>query len=334
MIVPPFVSILIPTKNVAPYIEQVLLSLFSLDYPKECFEVWILDGYSVDGTREILGKYPVIVREASCNVPAFYNAVLHEARGDIIALGDGDALVDPLWLKVLVQHFSDPKVAGAGGLCLTANPDHLVPRVIGYELKARYERMPETISRIATMNVAYKKSVLMEVGGFDARFDTGYDTDIGHRICAAGYTICFDPTAIVYHYNRPTLASYFRQQFTYGKNTAKLYLQHAHIAAGDEVTPFWMNVQPVIFVLIALLLAGAVFYPVTGIVAGIFLFGLLVLYLLSAIRLCIKESDITALYFIILCFVRGIAWTAGGIWFVLTSINVRKGTDGKPGGEL
>lgn len=323
---PPFVSILIPTKNVAPYIEQVLRSLFALDYPKDCFEVRILDGYSTDGTREILGKYPVIAREAGCNVPAFYNAVLPEIKGEIVALGDGDAIVDPQWLNVLVSHFSDPKVAGAGGLCLTANPEHLVPRVIGYELKARYERMPETISRIATMNVAYRKSVIMEVGGFDARFDTGYDTDIGHRISAAGYTICFDPRAIVYHYNRPTLLSYFRQQFTYGKNTAMLYLQHAHIAAGDEVTPFWLNIQPVIFVLIALLLAGAVFLPVAGIVAGIFFLVLLVMYTISATRLCIKEKDVTALFFIVLCFVRGIAWTAGGVWFVLVSLCGRKKT--------
>jgi cellulose synthase/poly-beta-1,6-N-acetylglucosamine synthase-like glycosyltransferase len=316
----PTITILIPTKNVAPYIDQVLRSIFNLDYPKELFDVWILDGFSTDGTKEIAKKYPVVFRESARNVPAFYNLVMSEIKGDIVALGDGDAIVDTQWLKTLVSHFDDPRVAGAGGLCLTANPERIVPRVIGYELKARYEVMPESISRIATMNVLYRKSALLEVGGFDERFDTGYDTDIGHRICSAGYTIHFDPKAIVYHYNRPTLRSYYRQQFTYGKNTAKLYLQHLHIAAGDEVTPFWMNVQPFIYVVIVLaLFAGFIFSP-AYILGVLLLAGLLVSYFVSAARLSIRERDASALFFVVLCFIRGAAWTIGGGWYAITSL--------------
>lgn len=315
----PFISILIPTKNVAPYIDQVLQSIFNLDYPREYYDVWILDGYSTDGTQEIANKYPVTLRESGCNVPAFYNAVLPELKGEIIALGDGDALVDPQWLKILVDHFNEPNVAGAGGLCLTANPEHIVPRVIGYELKERYERMPSSISRIATMNVLYRKSALSKIGGFDERFDTGYDTDIGHRICAAGYSIHFDPKAIVYHYNRPSLSSYFRQQFTYGKNTAKLYLRHTHIAAGDNVTSFWMNIQPILWLLIALLLFCTIISPIFGIMGILLFLGLLIQYCVSAIHMSVKENDITALYFVVIALIRSIGWTLGGIWFVLHS---------------
>jgi glycosyltransferase involved in cell wall biosynthesis len=319
----PFISILIPTKNVAPYIDRVLRSVFSLDYPKDSFEVWILDGFSTDGTVEIAKKYPVILRQSGCNVPAFYNEILKEAKGEIIALGDGDALVDPEWLSHLVSHFDDRNVAGAGGLCLTANNDRLVPRIIGYELKERYERMPSSISRIATMNVLYRKSVLREVGGFDERFDIGYDAEIGHKICARGYTIAFDPAAIVYHYNRPTLRAYFRQQYTYGKFTAGLYLSNRRIAAGDEVTSFWMNIQPFMYAITAALFLGAVMIPVAGLVGVMVLLGLFVLYTVSAVQMSIKESDGTAMFFIVLCFVRGIAWTAGGAWFVLASMKKR-----------
>lgn len=316
----PLITILIPTKNVAPYIDKVLQSIFNLDYPKDRYDVWILDGFSTDGTREIIKKYPVIICESKSNVPTFYNAVLPKVKGEIIALGDGDALVDPQWLKILISHFDDLKVAGAGGLCLTANNEHLVPRIIGYELKRRYERMPSSISRIATMNVLYRKSALLEVGGFDERYDIGYDAEIGHKICAAGNTISFDPKAIVYHYNRPTLRSYFRQQYAYGKFTAALYLNHTRIAAGDEVTSIWMNIQPFIFLIIAASLLSAIIMPIIGFIGVIFLLVLLILYTVSAIQLSLKEGDVTALFFIILCFVRGTAWTAGGIWFVLSSL--------------
>jgi glycosyltransferase involved in cell wall biosynthesis len=317
----PYVTILIPTKNVAPYIDRVLQSIFDLDYPQDLFDVWILDGFSTDGTREILKKYPVIVRECECNVPAFYNSVLKEIKGDIVALGDGDAIVDKQWLKLLVSRLTDPLIAGAGGLCLTANPEHIVPRVIGYELKARYERMPVSISRIATMNVIYRKSVLLEIGGFDDRFDTGYDTDIGHRVRGAGYSIYFDPKAIVYHYNRPTLRSYYRQQFIYGKNTAKLYLQHLRIAAGDEVTPFWMNIQPFIYVMIVIMFIAGFLIPLFMVIGFFLLLGLFAGYLFSAIRLSIHENDVRALFFIILCFVRGSAWTIGGASYTLTLLS-------------
>jgi glycosyltransferase involved in cell wall biosynthesis len=290
----------------------------NLDYPKDRYEIIVLDGFSTDGTLDIVKNYPVTVHKGNWNVPTFYNHVLKELKGELIAFGDGDAIVDKDWLKVLVPHFMDGQVAGAGGLCLTANPEQIVPRVIGYELKARYERMPKNISRIATMNVLYRKSSLIEIGGFDERFDTGYDTDIGHRICKAAYLIHFDPKAIVYHYNRPNLKSYFRQQYIYGWNMARMYLQHMNIAAGDEITPLWMNIQPFIYTLIALTLVCAFFVPVAGIIAAILVIGLLLGYSISSIKLSIRENDVSALFFIVLCFVRGTGWTAGGGGYVVS----------------
>lgn len=314
----PFVSIFIPTKNVAPFIDTVLQSLLHLDYPKDRYEIIILDGFSTDGTDRIARQYPgVIVYQSNSTVPAFYNRILKDTRGEIIAFGDGDAVVDPQWLKILVPYLSDPVIAGAGGLCGTANPEKIVSRIIGYELKARYEGMPSTVERIATMNVIYKKRVLGEVGGFDERLGTGYDTDIGHRILHAGYLIRFDPKAVVFHYHRSTISSYFRQQFNYGKNAPALYIKQIHIAAGDAVTPFWMNIQPFIYaaILISLLLSPVIPHAFSG--ALLMIIFLTVVYSISAVRLSMQVRDPSAIFFFILCFIRGIAWTIGGLVFLL-----------------
>jgi len=319
----PFVSVLVPTKNVAPYIGKVLDSLLNLDYPKDRLEIIVLDGYSTDETLELIRKYPVGVRISGSNVPAFSNKTLPDAVGELIAFGDGDAVVDRSWLRSLVRHFTDSGVAGAGGLCLTANPESIVPRVIGYELRMRYERMPETILRIATMNVVYRKSVLLSLGGFDERLDTGYDTEIGHRITRAGFRIRFDPEAVVYHFNRPTLWSFFCQQFTYGKNVAGMYLSHRHLAKGDEVTPLWLNLQPFLYAAIAILLILSVFSPVAPLLGLLLFFFLLLSYLISAVRLALHSRDPSALFFVILCFVRGIAWTLGGAWFAIRATGHR-----------
>lgn len=313
----PFVSILIPTKNVAPYIDSVVRALLELDYPEERYEIFVLDGYSTDGTKEIVMNIPGIhLRQNHCPIPAFYNRTLPEIKGEIVAFGDGDAVVDPGWLRNLVPHLTDPRIAGAGGLCLTANGEQLVPRAIGYELKARYERMPAAIERIATMNVVYKKSILLEVGGFDENLEIAYDTEIGHRIRKAGYGIRFVPEARVYHYHRQTLASYFLQQFAYGKNVPRLYLKRIHIAAGDAVTPLWMNIQPFLYALTGALLLVSPFIPYT-LAAGMFLILILALsYAYSAIRIAVREKDAAGLFVFILYFIRGTAWTLGGLAFV------------------
>ncbi len=73
-----------------------------------------------------------------------------------------------------------------------------------------------------------------------------YDTDLGFRISAKGYKIAYEPTAVCFHFNRPTIKAFYRQQLQYGKNTLKLYFKHGHLARGDEITDIGMNIQPIL----------------------------------------------------------------------------------------
>lgn len=313
----PQVTVLIPTKNVCNYIDEVIQSILDLDYPKGNTEIIILDAFSTDGTIEVLSKYPVKIIQEDCNPPTAYNHVLDKVKSEIIAFGDGDAIVDKNWLKQLVKHLNNTKVAGAGGLCLTANKDKLVPRIIGYELQNRYERMPNDISRITTMNVIYKKSVLQEVSGFNEELDTGYDAEVGHKMIRLGYKISFDREAIVYHYHRSNLRSFFKQQYTYGLSVAKMYLKNRDIAKGDEVTSLWMNVQPFLYTLLGFLLLISLFSQTFLILATGLIIGLLSIYFIAAIRIAYKYKDISALFLIFLYVTRGIAWTLGGARYML-----------------
>ncbi len=53
----PFVSILIPIRNEAAYIERCLAAVLAQDYPAAQMEILVADGMSDDGTREIVGKW-------------------------------------------------------------------------------------------------------------------------------------------------------------------------------------------------------------------------------------------------------------------------------------
>jgi glycosyltransferase involved in cell wall biosynthesis len=309
------VSIIVPTFNSESTIDECLRSILELDYPKKLVEVIVIDGGSTDLTIERIKGYPVKLVCSRLNPPEAYNLVLKNVDNSIIGLIDSDAKVEKSWLRKLVKHLDRPEVAGASGTVETWNRDSLVPRVVGYELNYRYRRLPDTVERVATMNLLLKKNVTMEIGGFDEALPTQYDTDIGARLAEAGYRIAFDAEAICYHFHRPTLRTFFKQQYKYGQNTWKLYFKHPQLAKGDKITDWWMNIQPIMYAVAAILLLIIVatnFYLIPS-----FIFLALVLitvmqYIFSAARISILFHDPSAMYLVVIYFTRAIAWTLGG----------------------
>jgi cellulose synthase/poly-beta-1,6-N-acetylglucosamine synthase-like glycosyltransferase len=311
----PGVSIIVPTLNSESTIDECLRSILELDYPKQLLEVIVIDGGSTDSTTERAKAHPVKLVYSQLNPPAAYNLVLKNINTEIIGLVDSDAKVEKDWLRKLVKHLDDPKVAGASGTVETWNRDKLVPRVIGYELSYRYRRLPDTVERVATMNLLLKKKVTLEIGGFDEALPTQYDTDIGARIAQAGYRIAFDPEAICYHFHRPTLRTFFKQQYKYGQNTWKLYFKHPRLARGDKITDWWMNIQPILYAVAAILLLISVVTNFHLIPSLIFLALALITalhYIFSAARISIIFHDPSAMYLIVIYFTRAVAWTLGG----------------------
>jgi cellulose synthase/poly-beta-1,6-N-acetylglucosamine synthase-like glycosyltransferase len=311
----PGVSIIVPTLNSEPTIDECLRSILEQDYPKHLLEVIVIDGGSTDATIEHAKAHPVKVVVSKLNPPAAYNLVLKDITNKVIGLVDSDAKVEKSWLRKLVKHLDDPKVAGASGTVETWNKGNLVPRVIGYELNYRYQRLPNTVERVATMNLLLKTKVTIEIGGFDEALPTQYDTDIGARLAEAGYRIAFDSEAICYHFHRPTLKAFFKQQYKYGQNTWKLYFKHPKLARGDNITDWWMNIQPILYGIAAILLLISVVTGFNLIPSLIFLCLVTVTllhYTFSAAKISYIFHDASAMYLIVIYFTRAIAWTLGG----------------------
>ncbi len=311
----PGVSIIVTTFNSEQTISKCLCSILELEYPKNRLEIIVIDGGSTDSTIDYAKKFPVKFMYSQLNPPAAYNLVLKNVKNDIIGLIDSDAKVEKSWLKKLVKHLNGSKVAGASGTVETWNNNKLVPRVIGYELNYRYSRLPNTVERVATMNLLLKTKYIFEIGGFDETLPTQYDTDIGARLAKAGYKIVFDPSAICFHFHRPTLFAFFKQQYKYGQNTWKLYFKHPKLAKGDKITDLWMNVQPIIFSVAVFLLfitIGTNFNLLPLLMFCSIIIITLLQYVVSAARISFIFQDFSAMYLIIIYFTRAVAWTIGG----------------------
>lgn len=324
----PSVSIIVATLNNESTIDECLRSILELDYPKQLLEVTVIDGGSKDATIEHVKARSVKLISKQLSAPAAYNFALKTVKKEILGFIDSDVKVERQWLKKLVTHLNSPKVAGASGNIATWNKNKIIPRCIGYELSYRYRRLPKDVERVATMNLILRKKVIEEIGEFDEALTTQYDTDLGARIARAGYKMVFDSNASCYHFHRPTLQEYFQQQFKYGQNTLKLYLKHPHLMRGDNITDWWMNIQPILYGIAAISLVTSVLANFNLMGLWIFLALTIILtlhYTFSAVRISRIFHDLSAMFLILIYFTRAIAWTLGGATFFLRNVLMRGG---------
>jgi cellulose synthase/poly-beta-1,6-N-acetylglucosamine synthase-like glycosyltransferase len=296
-------------------IEDCLKALLDQNYPADHIEIILMDGCSKDKTVEIAKKYPVKVWAIRLNCPAAYNYAQRIASHKILGFVDSDAKVEKDWLRKLVPRLNEPGVAGVSGSIDTWNTDNPWARSIGYELKTRYRRIGKYTGRIATMNLLLKKEVIDEVGGWAEDMPSQYDTEFGYRLAAKGYKIAYEPSAVCYHFNRPTLKAFYRQQLQYGKNTLRLYFKHGSLAKGDEITDVGMNIQPLLLLaIVGSFLIGIIpLLRFLWIATGILLLGMFAYYVYLAAKISLEYKDHSAMRLVVLYYVRSVAWFNGAI---------------------
>lgn len=129
----------------------------------------------------------VVVRGRGAGPAAARNVGWREAGTEWVAFLDDDVLPPPGWYDALLTDLAavGPEVGGSQGAVVVPLPRDRRPtdwerNVAGLE-RARW----------ATADLAYRRSVLEEVGGFDERFPRAYreDADLGLRVVGAGYRI-------------------------------------------------------------------------------------------------------------------------------------------------
>jgi len=109
------------------------------------------------------------------------------SRAEWVAFLDDDVVPGPTWAAELLVDLAavPPEVAASQGRIVVPMPAGRRPT--DWERNVRgLER-----ARWATADMAYRREVLAEVGGFDERFPRAYreDADLGLRVVAAGYRI-------------------------------------------------------------------------------------------------------------------------------------------------
>lgn len=213
-----FVSIVVPVYNGLRTIGLCLDAMQQLDYPRQRYEVIVVDNNSSDGTPDVVSTFPVkLTHERDVQTSyAARNTGIRQAQGEIVAFIDADCIVDPQWLRALVEPFGDPAVLGVLGKVASYQPASLVEEFSTQADPLRKQGVGGLLSMI-TANVAYRRQVLMQVGGFRSELYTGGDVDLGWRVQQLpGSKVCYAPAAVVYHKHRTTLRGLHKQYHRYG----------------------------------------------------------------------------------------------------------------------
>ncbi|MEY4949324.1 MAG: hypothetical protein RL698_1535 [Pseudomonadota bacterium] len=227
---PPMFSVVVCSYNADRTMEPCLQSLQDLPYPN--YEVIVVNDGSTDRTLEIARRYEGgrirIIDQANMGLSAARNVGIEAARGDIVAYTDSDCVVDPDWLTYLSYKFRDGFKA-VGGPNFPPPEDALVPSVVAVSPGGPTHVLlnDDVAEHVPGCNMAFEKSVLEEIGGFDVLYAAaGDDVDLCWRLQNAGYPIGFSPVAVVWHFRRNTVRAYLKQQMGYGKAEALLYFKH------------------------------------------------------------------------------------------------------------
>lgn len=223
----PKVSVVIPVKNGADQIRDLLDSLMEIDYDGDRLEIIVVDGKSTDATRDIAQRYPVkLVTEEKPGINGARNTGLRLSGGEIIAFTDYDCVVPNNWVKSIVKEFQDPSVGCVGGSVsryrenfLSRYADEsLIPVMRTFRKRMMIDRIYLPFSYPMGCNFAVRKAAIEKAGLFDERFTCGFDElEFVERICKEGYKLVLTPDVMVRHKHRQSLSELLKQTFRYGK---------------------------------------------------------------------------------------------------------------------
>ncbi|HWK44408.1 MAG TPA: glycosyltransferase [Stellaceae bacterium] len=225
----PRVSVVVCAYNAERTMDQCLASLEVLNYPD--YEVIVVNDGSKDRTLEISERYPYcrIITQENKGLSVARNVGAEAATGEIVAYTDSDCVADKDWLTYLVAKMVAKDLVAVGGPNFPPPEDSLVPAAVAVSPGGPTHVLvgDEVAEHIAGCNMAFRRDVLLNLGGFDPLYRAaGDDVDICWRIQDAGYTIGFAPAAVVWHFRRNTVSAYLSQQKGYGKAEALVYGKH------------------------------------------------------------------------------------------------------------
>ncbi len=241
----PFISVMVPAHNEGVVIVKTVESLLDFDYPKECYEIIVINDNSDDNSdlllKEIQEKNPdrnllVINTDNIVGGKGKSNALnigYSKSKGEYLAIYDADNTPERKALRYLVAEIeNDPSLGAVIGKFRTRNKDvNLLTRFINIETLSfqwmaqagRWQLMK--LCTIPGTNFIIRKNIIEAIGGWDEKA-VAEDTEISFRIYLMGYKIKFQPKAVTWEQEPQKLNVWFRQRTRWVKGNVYVLIKN------------------------------------------------------------------------------------------------------------
>ncbi len=254
----PIVSIVVPTYNRPAKLQACLGALAALDYPRERFEVVVVDDGSPTPLDAVVAPFRErldvnLIHQRNAGPATARNSGAAIARGELLAFTDDDCAPEPNWLAVLEREHRAAPDRMIGGRMINSYADNVYSaasqELIAY-LYAYYESQGQP-RLFVTSNVAVPTQAFRTLGGFETRFAlaAGEDREFCDRWLDRGGSLTYAPDAVVHHYHALNLRRFVRQHTNYGRGAFHVHTLRAQRRGGR------IRVEPLAFYL------GMLSYP-------------------------------------------------------------------------
>ncbi len=302
----PAVSIVIPALNEERVIGRCLEALTRLDFPKDSFEVVLVDNGSTDRTVDIARAFSpalniAVLSKPGLKISAMRNAGVARSRGAVLAFLDADCVAPPDWLKTATALLAKD---GAGIL----GAHYRIPEDSSWVGRAWFGGMEiekqGSIAWVPAGDMIVARSTFERVGGFDESIQTNEDCELCERVRAAGLNVVSDAAVAVVHLGTPqTLPRFYKEIRWHATDGLRVFLRGL---------PKITNPRPLLFAaftlicLAGILIGSAAAAVWTGRTATLAFFGaaLLAPSFLLSLRLAAKRgrwsslAPVTVLYLV------------------------------------
>ena len=259
----PLVSVIMPVRDEAAYIERSLGSVLAQDYPADRLEILVVDGMSNDGTREHVAAARTIrpnlrlLDNPRGIVPPGLNIGIAQARGDIIVRVDGHCEISPDYVRRCVEHLLVDGVEAVGGPIETIGETDEAQAIalamsswfgVGGSAFRTINDRPMLVETVAFP--AYTRETLHRLGPFDEELVRNQDDEYNYRLLKSGGRILLSPDIRSRYYSRGNLRKLWRQYYQYGFWKVRVMQKHPRQMR-------WRQFVPPVFV--AALLGSSLF---------------------------------------------------------------------------
>jgi hypothetical protein len=287
----PYVTIQLPLFNESTVAPRLLEAVAKMDYPAERLEIQVLDD-STDETQALCRAHVERLRERGIDIVYIHRVDrtgykagaldngLKTAKGDFVAVFDADFLPQPDFVRAIVGHFADPKIAmvqtrwGHINREVSALTKVQALQLDGHHLVENRARFGAGfLFNFSGTGGMWRKSAIADAGGWEHDTLTE-DLDLSYRAQLKGWRFVYRPDVVTPSELPEEVSAVRAQQYRWAKGTVQTARKlmgrvlrsdltfNQRLEAFYHLTPHFA--YPLLVLLSILLLPALVLLPATS----------------------------------------------------------------------